>query len=140
MGRRNRLRALRIASLAVLSLLASLTLGSAQGTPRKLDRALSAQRELAAERPDDPAVLNDLGNLLAVAGDTRGAEAAYRRALELAPGDAGVHFNYGLLLAESGERLAALRQFRTVTDLEPRHAWAWYQIGETWDAWRQERL
>jgi hypothetical protein len=126
--------------LAALAALAGALLLTAAGpAPRNLDRALAAQRQLATERPTDAAVFNDLGNLLAVAGDTRGAEEAYRKAIELDPKDPGPRFNFGLLLVEAGERYKAWRQFHATVELEPRHAWAWYELGSLYEDWGLEK-
>lgn len=134
------MRAPRIASTSVAAALAALAFVAAQSAPRNLDRALAAQRTLVASHPEDAGANNDLGNLLALAGDRRGAEIAYLRALELAPDQPGYRFNYGLLLAASDRRLAALRQFREVVDLDPGHAWAHYEIGSLYDSWGLDRL
>lgn len=130
---------IRRALAALAALAGALVLGAATPAPRNLERALAAQRQLAAERPADGAVFNDLGNLLALSGDTRAAEEAYRKAIALAERDPGPHFNYGLLLVEAGERFAAWRQFRATVHLEPRHAWAWYEIGSLYEGWGLER-
>ena len=134
------MRAPRIASTSVAAALAALAFVAAQSAPRNLDRALAAQRALVAERPADAGAHNDLANLLAVAGDRRGAEAEYLQAIELAPEEPGPRFNYGLLLTASERRLPAFRQFREVVDLDPGHAWAHYQIGTIYDAWGLDRL
>jgi Flp pilus assembly protein TadD len=134
------LRAPRIASTCAAATLATLAFVAAQSAPRNLDRALAAQRTLVAAQPDDAGAHNDLANLLALAGDRRGAEVAYLRALELDPDQPGYRFNYGLLLASSDRRLAALRQFREVVDLDPGHAWAHYEIGALYDSWGLDRL
>jgi len=128
------------AGLALVALAALAVTPAPGASPRHLERALDAQRALAAERPGDADVHNDLGNLLALAGDRRGAEAAYLRALELDPDRPGTRFNYGLLLADTDRRLAALGQFREVVDLDPGHAWAHYEIGSLYDAWGLDRL
>lgn len=126
--------------LALIAFAAIAVAPAPGASPRRLDRALEAQRLLAAERPADADVHNDLGNLLALTGDRRGAEAAYQRALELDPDRPGTRFNYGLLLAETDRRVAALGQFRKVVDLDPGHAWAHYQIGSLYDSWGLDRL
>ena len=131
-----RLRPLPIAALAALGAFALL---AAAPAPPHLERALAAQRALAAERPDDAGVANDLANLLALAGETNAAEEAYLRAIELAPDDPSPRFNYGLLLLESGREMAAMRQFRATVEAEPRHAWAHYQIGEIYQGWGLDR-
>lgn len=101
--------------------------------PPGLDRALASQRTLAAERPNDPQVANDLGNLLVLAGETGAAEKAYRRALELAPDMTSARYNLGLLLLQTERPKEALKSFRAVVDAEPEHAWAHYQIGAVLD-------
>jgi hypothetical protein len=126
------------ASAALAALACALVLVGAAPAPKNLERALAAQRQLAAERPNDGSVLNDLGNLLALAGDTRGAAEAYGKAIALSPEDPAPHFNYGLLLVESGKRYAAWRQFRATVKLEPRHAWAWYQLGSLYESFKLE--
>ena len=108
---------------------------TAAGTaPPNLAKALEAQQRLAAERADDPAVFNDLGNLLTLAGDTAGAETAYRRAVELGPDRTAPRYNLGLLLQERGDRKEALREFQKVIATDPRHAWAHYQTGSLYEA------
>ena len=51
---------------------AALAFTAAGTAPPNLTKALEAQQRLAAERADDPAVFNDLGNLLTLAGDSAG--------------------------------------------------------------------
>ncbi|KAB2950168.1 MAG: hypothetical protein F9K18_15065, partial [Thermoanaerobaculia bacterium] len=132
-----RQRSLPTAALVTVGALALL---AAAPAPLPLERALEAQRQLAAERPDDAGVANDLANLLALSGDTPAAEQAYRRAIELAPREPSARFNYGLLLLESGREVAAMRQFRATVRAEPRHAWARYQIGVLYETWGLNRL
>ncbi len=97
--------------------------------PPNLATAIDAQRKLAAERPDDPTVQNDLGNLLQLAKHSDEAEAAYRRAIELDPKHASFHFNLGLVLEKRGDNRAAMKEYKTAVELEPKHAWAHYQMG-----------
>lgn len=97
--------------------------------PPNLTTAIDAQTKLAAERPDDPAVQNDLGNLLQLAKRSDDAEAAYRRAIELDGNHASFHFNLGLVLEKRGDSKAAMKEYKAAVELDPRHAWAHYQIG-----------
>lgn len=97
--------------------------------PPNLSNALESQKALAVEQPADPQVQNDLGNLLILAGRQEEAEAAYRRALELAPDMTSARYNLGLLLLQTERPQEALAAFRAVVEAEPRHAWAHYQIG-----------
>ena len=110
----------------VLSLAA---LAAFAAVPPNLNKALETQHRLAAERPDDAGVFNDLGNLLVIAEQPEEAVEAYERALELDPARLATHFNLGLVLQQLGQSRKALQQFREVLELEPRHAWAYYQIG-----------
>lgn len=124
----------RSTSLLAAALCAALALAALGAAPHNLSRALDAQRALAAERPDDAGVHNDLGNLLTMAGDAADAEAAYRRAVELAPERPAARYNLALLLQQRGDRKEALKQYRSVVDLDPGHAWAHYQIGSLYEA------
>ncbi len=125
-------RALLALALAAAGALAI----AAAAPPYNLDRAIEAQNQLVAVRPDDAAVWNDLGNLLTLKPDYEKAEACYRRAIELDPEPASPHFNLGLLLERRGEHRAALKELRRVVDKEPGHAWAHYQIGVIYHRWR----
>lgn len=125
------LSALLIVGLAGMGLGA---LGAPTTPPPDLDNALAAQQELAAQRADDPQVLNDLGNLLVLVGRGQEAEDAYRSALELAPDMVSARYNLGLLLSQRGDRRLALEQFKAVLAEQPDHAWAHYQTGVIFEA------
>lgn len=114
---------------AVLAVLLAITAIAAAPGPTNLGKALEAQRRLATERPQDPSVFNDLGNLLMLASRPADAEAAYRKAVELDPKKVSALFNLGLLLQQRGERKEALGLYEQVVEIDPRHAWAHYQIG-----------
>ncbi len=121
----------------VAALLACAALSAAllhAAVPHNIDRAIDTQRALAAERPVDSGVENDLGSLLVLAEDLAGAEQAYRRAIELDPENASAHFNLGLLLQQMGNRRDALKSYKRTLELEPRHAWAHYQEGTIYHA------
>lgn len=106
--------------------------------PPNLGKAIEEQRRLVTERPQDPAVYNDLGNLLVLASRPDEAEDAFRKALELAPDRVPALFNLAVLQQQRGELREALRLYRRVLDLQPKHAWAWYQIGALYEHWGQE--
>jgi tetratricopeptide (TPR) repeat protein len=61
--------------------------------------AALAMKELVNRQPDNPGRLLTLGHLLEQTGDAAGAEAAYRRARELAPDEPAHALRLGLLLA-----------------------------------------
>jgi hypothetical protein len=136
--RRHRKRALWIAIPAAFAAV-FLALQAPAVAPPDLGRALASQRTLAAERPGDPQVLNDLGNLLVLAGDLDEAESAYGGALELAPDMTSARYNLGLLLLQTDRPRRALAEFRKVVEAEPDHAWAHYQIGAIHDQRGSER-
>jgi tetratricopeptide (TPR) repeat protein len=116
----------------------SAALAALAAAPPNLGKALDAQRKLAAERPQDAAVFNDLGNLLVLAGRLDEAEEAYRHAVELSPDRASARFNLGLLLQQKGELKEALPLYEETIELQPQHAWAHYQIGTILEARGQE--
>ncbi|HEX6204033.1 MAG TPA: hypothetical protein VF100_13605 [Thermoanaerobaculia bacterium] len=124
------------------TLAAALTLGLAvlaATPPANLPQALEAQRRLVADRPADAAAQNDLGNLLLLAGDEAGAEAAYESAVELAPDDAGYRYNLALLYQQTDRPLRALRQLERSFELDPTNAWAAYQAGAILEAQDRRR-
>jgi hypothetical protein len=102
--------------------------------PANLDAAITSQRALAAERPGDPQILNDLGNLLLLAGDMEEAEQVYRDALGLDPQMTSARYNLALLLAQTERPGLALQELEIVVDAQPENAWAHYQIGAILDA------
>jgi hypothetical protein len=111
---------------AVTAVVAIATLAAA---PPNLAKTLEAQRRLAAERPQDPAVFNDLGNLLMLVPQPAEAEVAYRKAIELDPSRASALFNLGLLLQQRGALREADDLYERAVKADPGHAWAHYQIG-----------
>jgi hypothetical protein len=116
-----------VSSLTALT--AVVAIATLAAAPPNLTKALEAQRHLAAERPQDAAVLNDLGNLLMLVPNPTEAEAAYRKAIELDPNKASALFNLGLLLQQRGELREAYDLYERAVKADPNHAWAHYQIG-----------
>lgn len=123
----------RFGRLGLLALLVSLAWAGhailAAAAPPNFETALAAQYEMVAERPYDPTVQNDLGNLLMLADREDEAAEAYRRALEIDDTHRAARFNLGLLLQSRGEHSEAVQHFDTLLELDPRHAWAHYQKG-----------
>ena len=102
--------------------------------PRNLPKAIDTQMELQRQRPQDPKVANDLGNLLVLARRIAEAEAAYQRAIELAPGDPVPLYNLALLYQRQGDVKESLEMFKEVVALDPGNAWAHYQLGALYEA------
>lgn len=130
-------RTLWISGLA-LACLAVAVVAALAAAPPNLGKAIEEQHRLIAQRPQDPAVYNDLGNLLVLAGLPDEAEEAYRKALELAPDKVSALFNLGLLQQRRGELREALRLYREILEVQPQHAWAWYQVGTLYEQWGQD--
>ena len=107
---------------------------SAQPATPHLGEALAEQRNLAAARPADAGVWNDLGNLLALSGNLDEAESAYERSLELDPGSVQALFNLGLLRQQRGDLVGAASDYAGLLQLEPGHAWGQYQLGTVYEA------
>jgi hypothetical protein len=94
-----------------------------------LDEAIRQQQARVAQRPADAGSLNDLGNLLVLAGDLAAAEDAYRRAIAVAPDLVSSHYNLALLLLQADRQKEALKNLHTALELDPQHAWSHYQMG-----------
>jgi Flp pilus assembly protein TadD len=133
-----RLRALTILTalagiLAAGALVAITAMTAIAAAPPNLGKALEAQKRLAAGRPRDAAVFNDLGNLLVMARQPEEAEAAYRHAVELDPHRTSALFNLALLLQRKGATAEAKQLYEKVLEVDPRHAWAHYQLGTLYE-------
>ncbi|HTG32847.1 MAG TPA: tetratricopeptide repeat protein [Thermoanaerobaculia bacterium] len=116
-----------VSSLAALT--AAVAIAALAAVPPNLTKAIEAQRRLTVERPQDPAVFNDFGNLLMLVPQAPEAEAAYRKAIELDPDKASALFNLGLLLQQRGELREAYDLYQRAVKADPNHAWAHYQLG-----------
>jgi tetratricopeptide (TPR) repeat protein len=115
--------------LVTVAALLLLGWSSQAASPPNLYEALVAQQEQADLHPNDPEILNDLGNLLVLAGSLSEAEEAYHRSLELSPDNTTTRYNLGLVLMEQGRTKSATKELQYVLELDPNHAWALYQLG-----------
>lgn len=132
------MRSRRTPWILAVALAAMAGIAALAAVPPNLARTIETQRRLVAERPGDPAVYNDLGNLLLLVPQPAEAEEAYRKAVELDPDKVSSLFNLGLLLQQRGELREAAKLHQRVTKLEPQHAWAHYQLGAIYERWDQE--
>jgi hypothetical protein len=123
---------------SALALVALATFAAVAAAPPNLTKAIEAQRRLAAERPRDAGVFNDLGNLLLLVHQPDDAETAYRHAVELDPNKVSALFNLALLEQGKGALKDAASLFKRVLQADPRHAWAHYQLGSIYEAWGKE--
>jgi putative PEP-CTERM system TPR-repeat lipoprotein len=81
-------------------------------------RALEAARAIAESAPEDPSVLQVLGQAQLAAGETASAVAAFRKLVERSPKDPASHYLLGLALAASGDEEAALKSFAAALQLK----------------------
>lgn len=137
--RLSRLRALPTltalgAALAAGALVALTCMTASAALPPNLAKAIEAQRRLAAERPEDATVFNDLGNLLVLGHQPEAAVTAYRRAVEIDPQRVSALFNLGLLEQQQGNAREARQLYEKVLAADPQHAWAHYQMGTLFEA------
>ena len=95
----------------------------------EIERALSLVRSVVARAPDDPTALHQLGELLAVTGETRRAEEALRRAFEISPRP-----ELGALLAQVLMEMGKLAEADALLDqavaLDPLHGAVWVARGD----------
>lgn len=120
-------------SLIALSCLSAAVAYAAVAPPLNLEGAITEQRARLEQQPADAGALNDLGNLLRLAGKNAEAEEAYRQAIETDSERAAPRYNLALLLQDQGKDKAALKELRKVVSLEPNNAWAHYQLGTLYE-------
>ena len=120
---------MRLSSLVTVAIMVCWGAGVPAASPPNLHEALRAQQAEANLHPNDPEIMNDLGNLLVLAGSLDQAEEAYRRSLEIDPDNVTTRYNLALVLMEQGRDKLATKELQHVLDLDPAHAWACYQLG-----------
>ncbi len=124
---------------AAVGAAAAVAAAAAATAPLNLSQVLAEQRKHVGEHPDDPAALNDLGNLLQLAGEPAEAETAYRRALEVAPDLVSARFNLALLLQRAERYREAVAEYEAVVERAPSHARAHYQLGSIYEVQGDDR-
>ena len=80
--------------------------------PEDLERALIEYEKAAALSPNDYRVWLTLGKSRQLNGNIKGAEAAFKRAIELAPNYAVNHWSYGNFLLKQGETERAFAELK----------------------------
>jgi predicted O-linked N-acetylglucosamine transferase (SPINDLY family) len=98
------------------------------GDPATTARSLENCRGAIDRAPSDVAAWNQLGEILR-ATDSAAAEAAWRRAVELAPDNAEAHFHLGNLCRERGEPDAARTEYERALASAPDHAGSINNLG-----------
>ena len=93
-------------------------------------KAIEAYEKAIALKPDAPGYHNNLGRVLAFAGNAEEAEKELSTAAELAPDKAARYFfNVGAVLSNNGRKEEAIEAFRKATEVDPNYAMSWYQLG-----------
>jgi tetratricopeptide (TPR) repeat protein len=119
----------RLSSLVTVVALLCWAPSTLATSPPNLLEAIRAQQDQAFQHPNDPEILNDLGNLLVLAGFLDEAEETYLRSLEINPDNTTTRYNLALVLMEQGQTKQATQELQQVLQVDPYHAWSYYQLG-----------
>ncbi|MGH9442154.1 MAG: tetratricopeptide repeat protein [Thermoanaerobaculia bacterium] len=93
------------------------------------DRAIRDLTAKAAEKPDDPGIHNDLGNLLARRGFAKEAAQQYRLAEHLDKASYLPSYNEGLLWEKEGKPSSAMSAFRRSIRRKPGFPFSHFHLG-----------
>lgn len=93
------------------------------------DEALVWMREIMKQHPDDPELLNELGNLCGTNGKQKDAEEYYKKALGLDPNHVSAIKNLGVVYFQSGRYDEAIKSYEQVVKLSPFEAKMWNNLG-----------
>lgn len=93
------------------------------------DRAIRDLTRQVAEKPDDPKIHNDLGNLLARRGFAKEAAAQYREAERLDKTSYLPSYNEGLLWEKEGKSSSAIAAFRRSIRKKPGFPFSHFHLG-----------
>jgi eukaryotic-like serine/threonine-protein kinase len=97
--------------------------------PKRLDEAVAFYRAALALRPENPAVLNNLGNALYNQKKLNEAVTCYRKAIDLNPKAAFAHNNLGSALKDQGKFEEAIASYRQAITSDPKYAAAHNNLG-----------
>jgi predicted O-linked N-acetylglucosamine transferase (SPINDLY family) len=86
------------------------------------DEARDQSRQLLEEQPESAAVLIHEGERCLERDDTKGAAAAFRRAIELQSANADAHYQLGNVLTRQLKTSEAITCYQRVLTLDPSHA------------------
>lgn len=105
---------------------------------RKPDNAVPLDIDVLSEKlaryPDNPYLLNELGNLLLRQGRRLDAEARYLRAVKLDKDFAAGWNNLGVVRFSLGKKSDAKLAYRKAVAIQPNYALAWYNLGVCLDS------
>ena len=86
-----------------------------------------------ADDPNNPALLNEMGNILVQYGRLRAAIAQYERAVKFQPDLALVWNNLGVAYTAAGKYSSGEHAYRKALKLSPAYAMAYYNLGVNFD-------
>jgi tetratricopeptide (TPR) repeat protein len=92
-------------------------------------QAIGAYLVARALRPDNHAVLRNLGTALRNTGDLTGAIVTFKKLVELDPQDPDAHYELGLTYVNKDDWDPAIAEFNTAVKLDDRHARAYAGLG-----------
>lgn len=95
---------------------------------KRLPIAIDLVKEALRLRPNDAAMLSDLGNYLLASGDYTEAENCLTQALQIAPRFAGSHFNMGSLASKTGDLRRAEHHFIQAYQCDPKMIVALFEV------------
>jgi tetratricopeptide (TPR) repeat protein len=105
---------------------------------RKPDSAVPLDIDILSEKlarhPDNPYLLNEIGNLFLKQGRRKEAEARYARAVKLDKDFAAAWNNLGVVRYALGRKSEAKLAYRKAVAIQPNYALAWYNLGVVLDA------
>lgn len=104
-------------------------MGNARVAQKQYTKAIRCYGRVLTVAPDSAEVLNNLGAVHQLRGDSKPAAECFRRALTLKPGYAQAHCNLGVALRKLGRLNDAIACQRRAIDIAPDYAKAHYNLG-----------
>lgn len=95
----------------------------------RADEALVWLRQVMALHPDDPELLNELGNLCGTNGKQKEAEGYYRKAIAIDPDHVAAQKNLGVIYYQTARFDESIRAYEQVVRLSPFEARMWNNLG-----------
>jgi len=89
--------------------------------------------EKVARYPDNPYLLNEVGNQLLVHGRRKDAESNFQKAVKLNPEFAAAWNNLGVVRMTLNKNTEAADAYKKALKIQPNYALAWYNLGVVLD-------
>lgn len=98
-----------------------------QASPAEADD--SALLKKVEEKPDDPLIWAQLGNLYFDTGNYEKAIRAYNKSLEFDPSNPDVTTDLGIMYRRTGQLAEAVKSFKKAREINPTHEMAAFNMG-----------